>query len=113
MDPHQFTYSVVIPVFNSANVVGNTIDEVVSVFEQAGLRYQVVTKTKSPAVQIENVVRDTTDEDDFRRTALGILRAIDAGVSYPVRGWHCRGCPYQKACAQQSRSSRVPLRIAA
>lgn len=42
MDPHQFTYSVVIPVFNSAKVVGNTIDEVVSVFEQAGLRYQVV-----------------------------------------------------------------------
>jgi glycosyltransferase involved in cell wall biosynthesis len=42
LDPHQFTYSVVIPVFNSAKVVGNTIDEVVKVFEQAGLRYQVV-----------------------------------------------------------------------
>lgn len=36
------TYSVVIPVYNSQDVVGTTIDRVVEVFETAGLRYQVV-----------------------------------------------------------------------
>ncbi len=67
-----------------------------------GLRYQIVTKTKSPQVQIENIVRDQQDEDDFLRVAFGVLKAIDAGVSYPVRGWQCRSCPYQTACAKKT-----------
>lgn len=41
-DPQQFTYSIVIPVFNSVGVVGQTIDEVVAVFERAGLRYELI-----------------------------------------------------------------------
>ncbi|WP_162254077.1 glycosyltransferase family 2 protein [Nocardioides sp. Soil774] len=40
--PSDFSYSVVIPVYNSQDVVGTTIDRVVEVFETAGLRYQVV-----------------------------------------------------------------------
>jgi glycosyltransferase involved in cell wall biosynthesis len=38
----MFTYSVVIPVFNSVDVVGQTIDRVREVFEKAGLRYQLI-----------------------------------------------------------------------
>ena len=41
-DRSDFSYSIVIPVYNSAGVVGATIDRVVEVFEAAGLRYQVV-----------------------------------------------------------------------
>ncbi len=41
-DRSAWTYSVVIPVYNSRDVVGSTIDRVVEVFEAAGLRYQVV-----------------------------------------------------------------------
>jgi glycosyltransferase involved in cell wall biosynthesis len=41
-DRSAFTYSVVIPVYNSQDVVGSTIDRVVEVFESAGLGYQVV-----------------------------------------------------------------------
>ncbi len=41
-DPHQFIYSVVVPVFNSVDVVGETIDRITEVFEQAGLRYQLI-----------------------------------------------------------------------
>lgn len=63
-----------------------------------GVRYQVVTKTKSPAIQIEDVVRGAQDEDDLLRTALGVLRSIDAGVDFPVRGWQCRSCAYAHAC---------------
>jgi CRISPR/Cas system-associated exonuclease Cas4 (RecB family) len=63
-----------------------------------GLRYQVITKTKTPAVQVADLHRDEQDEDDFLRTVGGVLRAIDAGVSYPLRGWQCRSCPYAHAC---------------
>jgi glycosyltransferase involved in cell wall biosynthesis len=41
-DPASFSYSIVIPVFNSVGVVATTIDRVVEVFESAGLRYQIV-----------------------------------------------------------------------
>jgi glycosyltransferase involved in cell wall biosynthesis len=42
MDRHEFTYSVVVPVYNSVGVVGRTVDRIVEVFEQAGLSYQLV-----------------------------------------------------------------------
>lgn len=41
-DAQQFTYSIVVPVFNSVDVVGQTIDRVVEVFEGAGLRYELI-----------------------------------------------------------------------
>jgi glycosyltransferase involved in cell wall biosynthesis len=41
-DPRAFTYSIVVPVFNSAGVVDRTIDRIIEVFEAAGLRYQLV-----------------------------------------------------------------------
>jgi putative RecB family exonuclease len=62
------------------------------------LRFQVVTKTKVPVVQIADVHRDIWDEADFTRIAAGVLMAIDAGVSYPIRGWACRSCPFSSAC---------------
>ena len=62
------------------------------------MRFQVVTKTKVPAVQVVDLQRDEHDEDDFMRTAVGVLRAIDAGAFFPVRGWQCRGCQYAHAC---------------
>jgi glycosyltransferase involved in cell wall biosynthesis len=42
LDPHDFLYSVVIPVYNSEQLVGQTVDRVVEVFEQAGLRYELI-----------------------------------------------------------------------
>ena len=66
-----------------------------------GLRFQVVTKTKVPQVQIAEITRDEQDEDDLLRAVQGVLRAIDAGVSYPIRGWLCRACPFAHACGQR------------
>lgn len=63
-----------------------------------GARFEIVTKTKTPTVQVEEVHRDGGDEDDFLRVAVGVLRAIDAGVSFPTRGWQCRGCSFERAC---------------
>jgi glycosyltransferase involved in cell wall biosynthesis len=42
LDRRSFTYSVVVPVFNSEAVVGDTIDRIVETFESAGLSYQLV-----------------------------------------------------------------------
>jgi CRISPR/Cas system-associated exonuclease Cas4 (RecB family) len=70
--------------------------------DEVGLRYQVFTKAKSPQVQVQDVMREHRDEDDFRRLALGVLKAIDAGVSYPVRSWACRSCQFKTACSERS-----------
>jgi polyisoprenyl-phosphate glycosyltransferase len=42
LDRRLFTYSIVIPVFNSVAVVGDTVDRIVDVFEGAGLSYQLI-----------------------------------------------------------------------
>lgn len=65
---------------------------------EVGLRFQIITKAKVPAVQVADIERGPADEEDFVRTAVGVLRAIDAGVSYPVRGWACRSCQFAHAC---------------
>jgi glycosyltransferase involved in cell wall biosynthesis len=41
-DPHLFSYSVVVPVYNSVDIVGTTIDRILEVFEQAGLDHQLI-----------------------------------------------------------------------
>lgn len=41
-DPHRFVYSVVVPVYNSVDVVGLTIERIVDVFETAGLDYELI-----------------------------------------------------------------------
>lgn len=66
---------------------------------EVGLRYQVITKTKVPVIQVADLHRDDRDEDDFLRTVGGVLRAIDSGVAFPLRGWQCRSCPYAHACS--------------
>jgi polyisoprenyl-phosphate glycosyltransferase len=38
----SFTYSVVVPVYNSVKLVGNTVDRIVEVFEKAGLAYELI-----------------------------------------------------------------------
>ncbi len=41
-DRTAFSYSVVIPVYNSEAIVGQTVTRVVEVFEGAGLRYEII-----------------------------------------------------------------------
>lgn len=68
---------------------------------EVGLRFSVTTKTKSPQVQVEDVRRDDGDMADFLRTAVGVLKAVDAGISFPVRGWACKSCPYRARCSAE------------
>jgi CRISPR/Cas system-associated exonuclease Cas4 (RecB family) len=70
------------------------------------LQFQVVTKTKAPTVQREFVQRSTAEEREFERMAVLVLRAIDNGVFFPVRGPHCRTCPFQRRC-ESERAARA------
>ena len=63
-----------------------------------GLKFNVITKTKLPAVQVEDLRRDDNDLEDFLRTAVGVLAAVEAGISFPIRGWACRGCQFKARC---------------
>ena len=42
MDRSAFTYSIVVPVYNSEQLVGRTVDRIVEVFEQAGLAFELI-----------------------------------------------------------------------
>jgi glycosyltransferase involved in cell wall biosynthesis len=42
LDPHRFTYSVVIPVYNSEQIVATTIDRTVAFFESRGFSYELI-----------------------------------------------------------------------
>jgi hypothetical protein len=56
------------------------------------------------AFQVTDIHRDEQDDQDFHRTAGGVLRAIDAGVGFPLRGWQCKTCPFQGPCNTPNRS---------
>ncbi|MBZ0236376.1 MAG: PD-(D/E)XK nuclease family protein [Deltaproteobacteria bacterium] len=67
-----------------------------------GLAYQIITKTAEPAIQHAEVNRTVQQERELMMTVLGVLRAIDAGVFYPVRGWQCRTCAHRQACDRRT-----------
>jgi len=56
LDPYAFTYSVVIPVYNSEGLVGQTVDEVVKTFENLGLSYEVILVNDGSSDRSWNVV---------------------------------------------------------
>lgn len=68
-----FTYSVVIPVFNSEPVVGRTIDRVVEVFDGAGLDYQVVLVNDGSRDRSWEIIADRA-RSNRRVVALNLLR---------------------------------------
>lgn len=42
LDARDFSYSLVVPVFNSEAIVGTTVDRIVETFDKAGLKYEVI-----------------------------------------------------------------------
>lgn len=67
-----------------------------------GLAYQIITKAATPAIQHAEVARTTDQERELLVTVVGVLRAIEAGAFYPVRGWQCRSCAHRDACSRRS-----------
>ena len=74
------------------------------------VRYEIVTKTKTPAIQVVDLDRTEEDEQEFLRVALGMMRGVDAGVFIPQRGWAVRRVPVRlrmQAAGAESSSPRV------
>lgn len=65
---------------------------------EVGLKYQIAVKSKTPAMQVVNLDRTAEDQDEFRRIAASVMRAVDAGIFMPMRSWACRSCPHAHVC---------------
>ena len=66
--------------------------------EDVLLRFDVLTKTKSPQLVPYYLARDEGDHRRALRILREVLRAIDAGAFFPNFGPHCLDCPFQKPC---------------
>jgi glycosyltransferase involved in cell wall biosynthesis len=73
LDMRQFTYSVVIPVFNSEGIVGETIDRTVGFFEDAGLSYEILLVNDASSDGSWEVLRKAADRYPHVR-AINLLR---------------------------------------
>ena len=67
-------------------------------FGQADVCIQLLLKTKEPALELYHPFRAERDLQELLLTVTGVLVAAQARAFYPVRGWHCRGCPYAGPC---------------
>ena len=65
---------------------------------EAGLTFQVLLKTKTPALEIYPVERSELDYKYLLHTIAGVHRAVRAGAFPPIRDWWCKGCQYAMPC---------------
>lgn len=70
--------------------------------------YQIVTKARTPVIQVEDLDRSVEDEEEFQRVAVNVMRGVDAGAFPPVRGWQCRSCSYSHACRAAGGAGKNP-----
>ena len=62
------------------------------------LQYHFLLKTKKPAFETAEIVRSPQQEWEARLVISQVLRAVDAGIFYPVRGWMCGDCEFAYCC---------------
>lgn len=67
-------------------------------YDGVDLKFLITTKTQKPDVQRETVIRHRADEDELVQIAFGVLRAVEAGIDMPIRGWQCGTCAFSSAC---------------
>jgi putative RecB family exonuclease len=65
---------------------------------EARVAFQVLLKTKTPAIELYPVERSELDHRFLLHTIAGVHRAVMAGAFPPVRDWWCKGCPYAVPC---------------
>ena len=62
------------------------------------IRFDFLMKQKKPALVSEEVHRSSEQETEAMVVVRQILRAVDAEVFFPVRGWACAGCEFAFRC---------------
>jgi len=64
------------------------------------VRFDVLTKTKSPSLETYFTTRDEKDQQKMLSLFTKVLRAIESGHFYPIHGWQCNGCAFNHQCAE-------------
>jgi cellulose synthase/poly-beta-1,6-N-acetylglucosamine synthase-like glycosyltransferase len=126
LDRTSFTYSIVIPVFNSVPIVGDTIDRVVETFTGAGLRYELILvndgssdrswqviserAARLPHVVALNLMRNY---GQHYANLAGLTEASLPKRASPTRWLSCRGTRRSRASPAGTPTSRSSARGAA
>ena len=66
--------------------------------EDLWLRFDVLTKTKTPELHRYWTTRDRRATRRLYRLAAEVLHAIEGEVFPPVVGWQCESCPFRSRC---------------
>jgi CRISPR/Cas system-associated exonuclease Cas4 (RecB family) len=62
------------------------------------LRYDFLLKLKKPVLESVEVHRTPQQEQEALHIFKQVMRAVDSGIYFPIRGWMCAGCEYGHAC---------------
>ncbi len=60
--------------------------------------YEVIVKNKKPRVDVLRTTRTERDFSQVFRTIRNVVRAVDAGIHYQNRGFHCPSCDFVREC---------------
>ncbi|HPD60232.1 MAG TPA: PD-(D/E)XK nuclease family protein [Thermodesulfobacteriota bacterium] len=64
------------------------------------IRFDLLLKTKKPDLERYFTIRNGKHYLQAVTTIKKILRAIELEAFFPITGWHCSDCPFQKTCKQ-------------
>lgn len=73
INPKNLTYSVVIPVYNSEKVVGETIDRIISFFESKKWKFEIILVNDCSPDGSWAIIRDRAENDD-RIVAINLIK---------------------------------------
>jgi putative RecB family exonuclease len=69
--------------------------------EKPGIRYVILVKTKKPAIQYVETVRNDEDAARLGDLIQAVERAIDAEAFYPnEQPMNCSGCQFYRSCRE-------------
>jgi RecB family exonuclease len=89
----QVELSLQLSVYSYATEMNGLADQ-----EDLRLRFDVLTKTKTPELYRYWTTRDRGAMRRLFRLAAEVLQGIEAGVFAPCPGWQCKDCPYRGRC---------------
>jgi len=64
------------------------------------IRFDLLLKTKKPDFEKYFTIRNGKHYLQAVTTIKKILRVIELEAFFPITGWHCSDCPFQKTCQQ-------------
>jgi len=70
--------------------------------EHPTLRFDFLLKLKQPRLESAEIFRSPEQEREALHVFHQVLRAVDANIFFPNRGWMCSDCEFAHACGPQS-----------